>query len=137
MPPSWLLSFSIVPRHSLPHFVVAKGIRKSKMKKMKRCSKRYTHFLYCNHIVKSGEAWRMVQLLGHTFLKKLTPIIRFIETSILRVQLGLIGRFIIGCLFNRSLIPISTNYGLNKLLHVLLSDIVCVVKHLMLNLTSF
>jgi hypothetical protein len=101
--------------------------------KMKRCYKRYTSFLYYDHRVKSGKAWRMMQLLRHTFLKKLTFVIRFIETSLLRTKLGLTSRFINGCLFNRSLVPISTNYGLNKLLVVLLSIMVSVVKHLVLN----
>jgi hypothetical protein len=54
----------------LPHFVVAKGIMKSKMKKMKRCFKRYTSSLYYHHRVKSGRAWRMMQLLRHLFFKE-------------------------------------------------------------------
>jgi hypothetical protein len=133
MPPFCLLPLSIVPRHSLPHLIVAKGIRKSRMKKMKRCFKRYTSSLSCQHRVKSGGALRMMQLLRHIFLKKLTLVIKFIETSLLCSKLGLTGRFIIGCFFNRSLIPISTISRLNKLLFVLLSVMVFVVKHLMLN----
>jgi hypothetical protein len=133
MPPSCLLSLSIVPRHSLPHFVVTKGIRKSRMKQNERCSKRYTISLYCDHRMKSGGAWRMMQLLGHSFLKKLTLVIRSIETSLFCTKLGLTSRFIIGCLFIRSLIPISTNFGLNELLSVLLLVMVFVVKHLVLN----
>ncbi len=130
-PPPCFLPLSIVPRHSLPHFVVAKGIMKSKMKKMKRCFKRYTSSLYYHHRVKSGRAWRMMQLLRHLFLKKLKLVIRFIETSLLCTKLRLTSRFITGWLFNRSLIPISTNYGLNKLLFVFLLVMVFVVKHLM------
>jgi hypothetical protein len=83
--------------------------------------------------VKSGGALRMMQLLRHIFLKKLTLVIKFIETSLLCSKLGLTGRFIIGCFFNRSLIPISTISRLKKLLFVLLSVMVFVVKNLMLN----
>jgi len=103
------------------------------MKKLKRCSKRYKSFLYCHHRVKSGKTWGMMQLLRHILKKKLTLVIRFIETSLLRTKLGLTNGFITGCLFNKSLVPISTNYGLNNLLYVILLVMVFVIKHLMLN----
>jgi len=57
--------------------------------------------------MKSGGVWRMMQLLGHTFLKKLTFVIRFIKTSLFCTKLRLTGRFINGCLFNRSLVPFN------------------------------
>jgi hypothetical protein len=83
--------------------------------------------------MKSDGAWRMMQLLGHLKKKKLTLVIRFIETSLLRTKLRLIGRFIISYFFNRSLVPILTNCGLNKLLYVLFLVMVFAIKHLMLN----
>jgi hypothetical protein len=37
--------------------------------------------------MESGNAWRMTQLLGQIVLKKLTPIIRFTDTSPFCVEL--------------------------------------------------
>jgi hypothetical protein len=101
---------------------------------MKRHScKGYAGFLYYIHRVKSGNAWKMTQLLGLIFLKKLTPIIRFTETSLLRMKLMLTSMFPTGCLFNRSLVPISTSFGLNKLLFVLLLAELFAIKPLVLS----
>ncbi len=45
---------------------------------MKRHFKGYVGSLYYSHRAKSGDTWRLMQLLRHTFLKKLTPVIEFI-----------------------------------------------------------
>jgi hypothetical protein len=70
-----------------------------------------------NHGVKSGNAWKMMQLLGHI----LTFVIRFTGTSLFHVELGLIGRFPTSYLFNNSLIPVSLNFKLDISLSILLS----------------
>jgi hypothetical protein len=44
---------------------------------MKKHSKGHTGSLYYNCKAKSGNDWKTMQLLGHTCLKELTPIIRF------------------------------------------------------------
>jgi hypothetical protein len=41
--------------------------------------------------MKSGGTSRMTRLLGHTFLKKLTLVIKFTEISLLCAKLGLTG----------------------------------------------
>jgi hypothetical protein len=71
---------------------------------MKKHYKRHASSLYYSRRVESGGAWKMMKLVGHTFLKKLTLVIRFSDTSLLHVELGLIGRFPTDYLFHKSLI---------------------------------
>jgi len=72
---------------------------------MKRYSKGHVDFLYCGRKVENGGAWQTTQLLGHIIPKKLTPIIRFIDISLLHVELGVTSWFLTGCLVNMLLSP--------------------------------
>jgi hypothetical protein len=106
LPPSGLLSISTNPRHSLLHFGATKNIKESRMKKMKKHYKGHISSLYCSYKVKRGDAWRMMQLLGHTCLKKLTHVIRFINISLFCMKIRLSSWFSIGCFVNKSLVPV-------------------------------
>jgi hypothetical protein len=64
---------------------------------MKKYSKGHVGSLYYSHKVKSGDTWRMTQLLGHICLKELTPIIKFTEISLFHAKLRLISWFLTGC----------------------------------------
>jgi hypothetical protein len=74
------------------------------MKKMKRHYKGHIHSLYYNYKAKSGDAWKMMQLLKHTCFKKLTHVIRFIRISLLHVKIRVSSWFSIGCFVNRSVV---------------------------------
>jgi hypothetical protein len=76
---------------------------------MKRHVKRHANTLY-RHKMKSGGAWKTTRLLRHVFLKKLTPIIRLVETSLLCTELGLTSTFPTSCFSNGSLVLASTSY---------------------------
>jgi hypothetical protein len=73
---------------------------------MKRHSKGHVCSLYCNYKAKSGNAWKMMQLLWHSCLKKLTLVIRFIDISLLHTELGLTSWLLTNCLVNMLLSPI-------------------------------
>jgi len=101
-----LLSLSTDPRHLFLHLGVVRNI---KVSKMKRHIKRYVGSLYCNHRVRSGGTWKTMWLLKYTFPKKLTPITKLTETSLICTKLRLIGTFSTSCFFNKSLAFSSTN----------------------------
>jgi len=96
---------------------------------MKRHFKEYVG----NHGVKSGNAWKMMQLLGYI----LTFVIRFTGTSLFHVELGLIGRFPTRYLFNNSLILVSLNFKLDISLSILLSVKFYAIKLIVISWTSF
>jgi hypothetical protein len=58
--------------------------------------------------MKGGGTWKATLPLGQTFFKKLTPITRLIETSLVCVGIWLISTYLISCIFNRLLVPSST-----------------------------
>jgi hypothetical protein len=71
--------------------------------------------------MKNGNAWKMMQHLGHTFLKKLTFVIKLIEASLIHTKLRLFSIFSTGCIFNKSLGPFSISFWLDKLQLVIFS----------------